>query len=181
MEKQSESNQIHFKNSLDSKTKTPFLSLKGRYILIKKLIILLVAIMPILTIAQNSPRKEIYEEFKAKFKKRELTPETFKEALVIAGLPKSHVEQIYKHARSESGNFKSKVFRENNNAFGMRLPKRRTTTAIGKNRGYAIYKDWYDSVYDYWLWYERKPIASNQSWGTYLRSRNYMHPKDKKK
>ena len=139
------------------------------------------AIMPTLTFAQNSTRKVNYEEFIAKFKKTQLTPETFKEALVVAGLPKSHVEQIYKHARSESGNFKSKVFRENNNAFGMRLPKRRTTTAIGKNKGYAIYKDWYDSVYDYWLWYERKPIASNQSWGTYLRSRNYMHPKDKKK
>jgi hypothetical protein len=154
---------------------------KRKVTLRTKLIILLMAIMPTLTFAQNSTRKGNYEEFIAKFKKTQLTPETFKEALVVAGLPKSHVEQIYKHARSESGNFKSKVFRENNNAFGMRLPKRRTTTAIGKNRGYAIYKDWYDSVYDYWLWYERKPIASNQSWGTYLRSRNYMNPKDKKK
>ena len=100
---------------------------------------------------------------------------------MTAGLPKGYVEQIYKHARSESGNFKSKIFRENNNAFGMRLAKRRQTTAVGKNRGYAIYNDWYDSVYDYWLWYERKPIASNQSWGSYLQSRNYMNPKDRKK
>ena len=141
----------------------------------------MMAIMPTITFAQNSTRKGNYEEFIAKFKKTQLNPEIFKEALVTAGLPKSHIEQIYKHAQSESGNFKSKVFKENNNTFGMRLPRRRTTTAIGKNRGYAIYTDWYDSVYDYWLWYERKPIASNQSWGTYLRSRNYMNPKDKKK
>jgi hypothetical protein len=63
----------------------------------------------------------------------------------------------------------------------MRLPRRRTTTAVGRNRGYAVYDKWYDSVYDYWLWYENKPIKRDQSWGEYLRSRNYMNPKDKKK
>ena len=126
-------------------------------------------------------KKEPYEEFVSKFKKRPLSPDAFKEALLIAGLPEKHIEHIYKHARSESGNFKSRIFREQNNAFGMRLPRRRQTTAIGKNRGYAIYKDWYDSVYDYWLWYKHKPIQREQSWGSYLRSRNYMNPKDKKK
>lgn len=138
-------------------------------------------IHPVAAQGKKTLNKDGYEQFVAKFKKKELTPDAFKEALITAGLPKNHVEQIYKHARSESGNFKSKVFRENNNAFGMRLAKRRQTTAVGKNRGYAIYDDWYDSVYDYWLWYERKPIASNQSWGSYLRSRNYMNPKDRKK
>ncbi len=122
-----------------------------------------------------------YTTFAKKFENRQFSHEEFKNALVIAGLPAKHIDQIYNHARRESGNFKSKVFRENNNAFGMRLPRRRTTTAIGRNRGYAVYTNWYDSIYDYWLWYDNKPIKSEQSWGSYLRSRNYMNPKDKKK
>ena len=52
----------------------------------------------------------------------------------------------------ESGHFKSNVARTNNNLFGMRMPTRRKTTAIGKRGGYATYKSWQDSVEDYKLW-----------------------------
>ena len=39
----------------------------------------------------------------------------------------------------ETGNLSSKFCKENNNLFGMKLPKRRQTTAIGKLDGMAYY------------------------------------------
>ena len=120
-----------------------------------------------------------YRMFVERFENRPFSPVAFKEALKQAGLPERHIDDIYDHARRESGNFKSRLFVQQNNAFGMRLAKRRTTTAAGAKRGYAKYQAWYDSVYDYWLWYERKPIKPNQSWTSYLRSRKYTNPKDR--
>lgn len=122
-----------------------------------------------------------YSSFAKQFQQRSFSPDAFKEALASSGLPTEHIDQIFTHARRESGNFKSVIFRKQNNAFGMRLPKRRSTLAVSKERGYAIYNHWYDSVYDYWLWYKNKPIKQHQSWFTYLRSRNYMNPGDSKK
>jgi hypothetical protein len=62
---------------------------------------------------------------------------------------------VFAQAILESGNFKSKVSRENNNFFGMRLAKVRETTAIGQKSGYAKYGSWKDGVRDYKLWQDR--------------------------
>lgn len=56
----------------------------------------------------------------------------------------------------ETGHFKSKIFKENNNAFGMRLAKKRQTTAKGEKSGHAYYSNWRDSVKDYKLWQENR-------------------------
>jgi hypothetical protein len=58
---------------------------------------------------------------------------------------------VYAQARLESGNFTSDIFMENNNLFGMKVAERRPTTAIGVNRGHAVYKSWRESVIDYAL------------------------------
>ena len=58
---------------------------------------------------------------------------------------------VYDQARLESGNFTSDIFMENNNLFGMKVAERRPTTAIGVNRGHAVYKSWRESVIDYAL------------------------------
>ena len=58
---------------------------------------------------------------------------------------------VYAQARLESGNFTSEIFKENNNLFGMKVAERRPTTAIGVNRGHAVYKSWRESVIDYAL------------------------------
>ncbi len=120
-----------------------------------------------------------YRTFVEQFANRSFSTVAFKEALITAGLPEQHIDEIVSHARRESGNFNSRLFRQQHNAFGMRLAKRRTTTALGAKRGYATYQAWYDSVYDYWLWYKKKPIKPNQSWTSYLRSRKYTNPKDR--
>lgn len=58
---------------------------------------------------------------------------------------------VYSQAVLETGTFTSDIFFENNNLFGMKMPERRATTAIGINRGHATYKNWRSSVDDYAL------------------------------
>jgi len=49
----------------------------------------------------------------------------------------------------ETGHFKSDIFLENHNLFGMKQARRRITTAEGTNRNHAYYNHWRESVYDY--------------------------------
>lgn len=56
---------------------------------------------------------------------------------------------VLAQAKLESGQFKSKVFKENNNLFGMKEARVRVKTAQGTNLNHAYYKTWQESVYDY--------------------------------
>jgi uncharacterized FlgJ-related protein len=73
-------------------------------------------------------------------------------ARLIYTLKIAHPDIVMAQAIIESGNFKSKIFKENNNLFGMKMPEYRKTTAIGTNRGHAVYRNWRESVIDYALW-----------------------------
>jgi hypothetical protein len=77
----------------------------------------------------------------------------------------------------ESGHFKSDVFRHNNNAFGIRLPKKRETTAIGSNLGYAVYNDICLSIEDRLL-YEKRYLSkfTKEQYYSYL---NRVYAKNK--
>ena len=55
----------------------------------------------------------------------------------------------------ETGQWKSEVFLENNNLFGMREAKSRITTSIGTNLNHAEYNSWRESVYDYAFYQSR--------------------------
>lgn len=59
---------------------------------------------------------------------------------------------ILAQAKHETGNFASDIFWENNNAFGLKQPRKRPTTCIGTNRGHGVYKSLHDNVVDYVLW-----------------------------
>ena len=62
---------------------------------------------------------------------------------------------VFAQAVLESGNFTSKLFQSANNLFGMKIPSKRESTAIGQTKsGYSKYDDWNFSVYDYFLWQE---------------------------
>lgn len=52
----------------------------------------------------------------------------------------------------ETGEYKSKIFRENKNLFGMKQARTRTTLAEGTQYGHAYYKSWKNSVLDYAFW-----------------------------
>ena len=62
---------------------------------------------------------------------------------------------VFAQAVLESGHFKSQLFINQNNLFGMKAPKKGETTAINKGKKeYALYNDWDSSIEDYQLWQE---------------------------
>jgi uncharacterized FlgJ-related protein len=92
-----------------------------------------------------------------------LTLTSFKEEneVTYQGLYNEILEQglefpdiVFAQAILESGHFKSKVFEENNNLFGMRQPSKRATVSKGRSNGYAVYDFWQESVEDYYLYQE---------------------------
>jgi len=58
------------------------------------------------------------------------------------------IKQIY----LESGHLKSSLCIENNNLTGMKHPRVRETTSLGRKNGYAHYESWIESVKDLYLW-----------------------------
>ena len=85
-----------------------------------------------------------------------------------------HIDIMVAQARIETGWYTSGIFIHNKNIFGMKLPERRETTAIGSNRGHAQYTSWQQSVADYKLW-QLKVLTKNKSREQYLSyiSKNY--------
>lgn len=57
-----------------------------------------------------------------------------------------------KQALLETGHFKSNIFQNNNNCFGMKHPRQRETTSLGGKNNHAYYVDWVSSVKDFELW-----------------------------
>lgn len=67
------------------------------------------------------------------------------------GYKKVSVNLLYAQAKHETGNFKSEVFKQNKNLFGMREPKKRKTKATGTNLHHAVFKTHFESIIDYFL------------------------------
>jgi uncharacterized FlgJ-related protein len=90
-------------------------------------------------------------------------------------------EIVFAQAVLESGHFKAPIFTIKNNLFGMKVPKKRETTAINKGKkGYAKYHSWDSSVDDYLLWQEftlknKNQLTKNQ----YLSLLGKIYAKDK--
>jgi uncharacterized FlgJ-related protein len=85
---------------------------------------------------------------------------------------------VMAQARIETAHFTSKIFRENNNLFGMKLPRQRSTTAIGEQNNHAEYTSWRQSVIDYKLWQDKvlKKVKSRRAYLKYLH-KNYAENK----
>jgi hypothetical protein len=75
--------------------------------------------------------------------------EKFKEYLLQLNIRFPHI--VYAQAVLETGNFASKIFKSNNNLFGMKEAKVRATTNLGTDLGHAMYGHWRESVVDYAL------------------------------
>ena len=61
----------------------------------------------------------------------------------------------------ETGYWKSGIFKENHNLFGMKQANIRINTAKGTNRNHAYYDNWQESVYDYAFYQCRYMGAAN--------------------
>lgn len=76
-------------------------------------------------------------------------------AYEIAKLDFKYPHIVLAQAKLESGNFTSTLFQNNNNMFGMKMPSRRPTTAIGKKASYANYSTWMCSIQDQKIYYSK--------------------------
>jgi len=74
----------------------------------------------------------------------------------------------------ETGYFKSGIFLDNNNLFGMKHPKQRQTLSKGSNRGHASFNNWQDSVKDYKMWQDYNKL-SNLSKDQYIAKLNRIY------
>lgn len=81
------------------------------------------------------------------FSKSEFSKEALVEELKRLNIKYPHI--VLAQAMIESGHFQSNIFRSNNNLFGMKEAKQRTTTARGTNLGHAYYDTWKESILDY--------------------------------
>ena len=100
----------------------------------KKLILLVLLATTMFASARTPNQREVYEE--------------------LIRLDVKFPDIVLAQTILESGHFVSKIAKQNNNLFGMRMPKIRETTAIGQRYGYARYYNWKESVKDYKLWQE---------------------------
>jgi len=80
-------------------------------------------------------------------KKNEFSEKNLKSLILEMNLKFPNI--VLAQSKIESANFQSKLFKTNNNLFGMRVAKQRQTTSKGENNGYAYYDSWKESVYDY--------------------------------
>lgn len=103
-------------------------------------------------------------------------------ARYLVELNVAHPEIVFAQAVVESGNFKSKIFQENNNMFGMKEARVRSHTALGTNRGHAVYRNWKECVIDYALYQSRYlPKLSRKEYLEYLGARYAEDPGYKNK
>lgn len=107
-----------------------------------------------------------------------LLPSEIKRILRQAGYDDTIANGFAAVSKFETGNFSSAVFKENNNLFGMRLPRKRSTTATSSNLGHAVYNNRLDSIYDLVLWldYTNFPKAAKNFYGVVreMNNRNYF-------
>lgn len=83
---------------------------------------------------------------------------------------------VFTQALLETGFFTSELFNNANNIFGMRLPRKRETTAIGEYDYHAMYEHWTDAVKDYKLfqqYYESKGYDIENEYMTFLKQIGY--------
>jgi hypothetical protein len=76
----------------------------------------------------------------------------FSEEKLVAELKRLNIKQphiVMAQSIIETGHWKSHIFRENHNLFGMREAKSRINTAAGTQNNHAYYETWMESIYDY--------------------------------
>jgi len=79
----------------------------------------------------------------------------------------------------ETGKWKSNIFKENHNLFGMKEAKQRVTTAGGTQNNHAFYNTWQESVYDY-AFYQCRYLATINTEAEYYQYLSNSYAEDKR-
>jgi len=111
-------------------------------------------------------------EMIVKIKGIEFSPENLRRYIKLCGIRFSDI--VYAQAVLETGGFKSTIFLESFNCFGMKVARSRPTTALSTSRGHALYDSWMMSTIDYALFQSAflRDIRTSEDYLDYL-SRNY--------
>ena len=96
---------------------------------------------------------------------------------LMSDLGIQHKHIVLAQMKLESGNYQSKLAKENNNYFGMRHPAQRLTVSVKSKNGYAHYRNWCYSILDYALWQRRYAYDLNES--DYLTLLSNVYAEDK--
>lgn len=96
---------------------------------------------------------------------------------LMSDLGVQHKHIVLAQMKLESGNYQSKLAKENNNYFGMRHPAQRLTVSVKSKNGYAHYRNWCYSILDYALWQRRYAYDLNES--DYLTKLSNVYAEDK--
>jgi uncharacterized FlgJ-related protein len=97
--------------------------------------------------------------------KNEFTEDKFAQELKRLNVRFPHI--VMAQSIIETGGFKSNVFKENHNLFGMKQATIRINTAKGTQNGHAYYDNWYESVYDY-AFYQCRYLSTIRNEDEYL-------------
>lgn len=97
--------------------------------------------------------------------------------LLIVQLGLSHPDVVYRQYQIESGYGKSWLATKNNNLFGMKCVKNRSTTQVGCVNGYGVYLSERECVIDMRLW---QLSVGERNRADYLRYLRTVYIKDKK-
>jgi uncharacterized FlgJ-related protein len=79
--------------------------------------------------------------------KNKFTEDKFVEELKRLNVKYPYI--VMAQAIAETGHYKSDIFKENHNLFGMKQANLRINTAKGTQNGHAYYDNWQQSIYDY--------------------------------
>lgn len=126
-------------------------------------IILAIAIRPD-NIVTRLHRVHTHSVHEVQPKKLRFTINRFKDMLIKLNV--KHPDIVFAQAKLETGNFRSSVFRTNNNLFGFKVARSRPTVCIGMISNHAAYDNWQMSVIDYAIWQSK--YCSRMSHAEYL-------------
>jgi uncharacterized FlgJ-related protein len=105
-------------------------------------------------------------------KKNEFSETKLREYILELNIKFPHI--VLAQSQLETGHYTSKIFKENNNLFGMKEAKQRPTTNKGTENDHAYYDNWKESVQDYAMYSARylNQIKTQEEYLQYL-SQNY--------
>lgn len=118
-----------------------------------------------LTSSDDNKKKEV--KGKAPFTEKNLAQELKRQGVM-------YPDVALAQSMLETGHFKSNVFLDNNNLFGMKHPRQRPTLSKGPNRGHASFNNWQDSVKDYKMWQDYNKLT-NLSKDQYISKLNRIY------
>lgn len=135
------------------KTTLNYKKVTGTWLLIVVCAILVtIAITSIIAINRVNDIRFISEETKAIIlreadKQNEFSREKLKAYILELNVKYPHI--VMAQAELETGGFKSAIFKENHNLFGLKQAKKRPTTNKENDTSYGKYDNWRSSVVDY--------------------------------